>query len=309
MASYVTSAEQLIGNTPLLELTHIAKTKALPTRVFAKLEGFNPAGSAKDRVARSMLDEAERAGRLTADSTVIEPTSGNTGIGLALMAAVRGYRAIIVMPDTMSVERQQLIRAYDAEVVLTNGKKGMAGAIEKALTLAATIPHSFIPDQFSNPANPKAHYDTTGPEIYEALDGKVDVFVAGIGTGGTVTGVSRYLREHNPAVRIVGVEPSDSPVLSGGKAGPHGLQGIGAGFIPEALDTASYNELMTVTTDEAYDAARLLARTEGVLAGISSGAALSAALKLAAQAAYAGNNIVVLLPDTGDRYLSTELFK
>ncbi len=309
MASYVTSAEQLIGNTPLLELTHIHTTQQLPARVFAKLEGFNPAGSAKDRVARTMLDEAEKNGRLTSGATIIEPTSGNTGIGLALMAAVRGYRAIIVMPDTMSVERQQLIRAYGAEVVLTDGKKGMAGAIEKALQLATEIPHSFIPDQFSNPANPKAHYDTTGPEIYNALDGKVDVFVAGIGTGGTITGVSRYLREKTPAVRIVGVEPADSPVLSGGNAGPHGLQGIGAGFIPEALDITSYDELMTVTTDEAYEAARLLARTEGILAGISSGAALSAALKVATHADYTGKNIVVLLPDTGDRYLSTELFK
>ncbi len=309
MASYVISAEQLIGHTPLLELTHIETSRRLSARLFAKLEGFNPAGSAKDRVARTMLDEAEKDGRLTAGATVIEPTSGNTGIGLALMAAIRGYRAIIVMPDTMSVERQQLIRAYGAEVVLTDGTKGMAGAIEKALQLAAEIPHSFIPDQFGNPANPKAHYDTTGPEIFDALDGKVDVFMAGIGTGGTITGVSRYLREKTPTVRIIGVEPADSPVLSGGNAGPHGLQGIGAGFIPEALNTASYDELLTVTTEEAYEAARLLARTEGVLAGISSGAALSAALKVAAQADYAGKNIVVLLPDTGDRYLSTELFR
>ncbi len=309
MANYYISAAQLIGNTPLLELARTKEKNKLSARIFAKLEGFNPAGSAKDRVARHMLDNAERTGQLTPNSVIIEPTSGNTGIGLALMAAIRGYRAIIVMPDTMSIERQQLIRAYGAEVVLTDGKKGMAGAIEKAKELAATLPHSFIPDQFANPANPQAHYDTTGPEIYNALDGKVDVFVAGIGTGGTITGVSRYLREQIPGIHIIGVEPADSPVLSGGKAGPHGLQGIGAGFVPAALDTDSYDELITVTTDAAYTAARELARNEGVLVGISSGAALAAAMQMAALSAYADKNIVVLLPDTGDRYLSTELFK
>ncbi len=303
-----TSAEQLIGHTPLLELKRLKEKLHLYGKVFAKLEGFNPGGSAKDRVAKSMLDEAEKAGLLTADAVIIEPTSGNTGIGLALMAAVRGYRAIIVMPDTMSVERQQLMRAYGAEVVLTDGKKGMAGAIEKANQLAAEIPHSFIPDQFGNPANPKAHYNTTGPEIYAALDGKVDIFVAGIGTGGTITGTAQYLREQNAQTWIVGVEPADSPVLNGGTPGAHRLQGIGAGFVPAVLDTTGYNEVLTATTQDAFDAARELARTEGVLVGISSGAALYAALELAMRPEFTNKHIVVLLPDAGDRYLSTDLF-
>ncbi len=308
MAKYYTSIEQLIGNTPLLELKKMRKNRQLHGKLFAKLEGFNPAGSAKDRIARSMLDEAEKAGKLTPDTVIIEPTSGNTGIGLALVAAARGYSVKIVMPDTMSVERQQLMRAYGAEVVLTEGAKGMAGAIAKAQELAATLPASFIPDQFANPANPKAHYATTGPEIHAALDGKVDAFVAGIGTGGTITGTARYLREQNPAVHIIGVEPADSPVLSGGKADAHGLQGIGAGFVPAALDTDSYNEIVTVSTQNAYDAARELARTEGVLAGISSGAALYAAWQIAARPEFTDKHIVVLLPDIGDRYLSTDLF-
>lgn len=303
------SVEQLIGNTPLLALHNLKKKQALHGNLFAKLEFFNPGGSVKDRVAKAMLDEAEKAGVLVPDSVIIEPTSGNTGIGLALVAAVRGYRVIIVMPNTMSVERQMLMKAYGAELVLTDGAKGMAGAIQEAIRLAAETPHSFIPDQFANPANPKAHFDTTGPEIIDALDGKVDVFVAGIGTGGTISGTARYLRDKNPAVRVVGVEPADSPVLSGGKAGPHGLQGIGAGFIPETLDTSAYDEVIPVKTEEAYATARALARTEGVLVGISSGAALSAACDLAARPEYAGKNIVVLLPDTGDRYLSTDLFR
>lgn len=309
MAHIYTSAEQLIGNTPLLALNKLKNARQLHGNLFAKLEFLNPGGSVKDRVAKAMLDEAEKVGKLVPDSVIIEPTSGNTGIGLALVAAVRGYRVIIVMPDTMSVERQMLMKAYGAELVLTDGKKGMTGAIDEAKRLAAEIPHSFIPDQFANPANPKAHYNTTGPEIYEDLDGEVDVFVAGIGTGGTISGTAGYLRSKKPDVHVVGVEPADSPVLSGGKAGPHGLQGIGAGFIPAALDTSAYDEVLTITTDEAYAAARELARTEGVLVGISSGAALSAACALAARDEYAGKNIVVLLPDTGDRYLSTDLFK
>ncbi len=309
MSQLYTSAEQLIGNTPLLELVRLRERLQLYGKVFAKLEGFNPGGSAKDRVAKTMLDEAEKAGLITKDAVIIEPTSGNTGIGLALMAAVRGYRAIIVMPDTMSVERQQLMRAYGAEVVLTDGKKGMAGAIEKAKQLATETPNSFIPDQFGNPANPKAHYDSTGPEIFAALNGKVDIFVAGVGTGGTITGTAHYLREKNPQAWIVGAEPADSPVLNGGKPGAHRLQGIGAGFIPAVLDTNIYNEVLTVTTQDAYDAARELARTEGVLVGISSGAALYAALELAMRPEFNDKNIVVLLPDAGDRYLSTDLFK
>ena len=309
MANIYTSAEQLIGNTPLLALNNLENNRHLYGKLFAKLEFLNPGGSVKDRVARAMLDEAEKAGKLVPDSVIIEPTSGNTGIGLALVAAVRGYRVIIVMPDTMSVERQMLMRAYGAELVLTDGKKGMAGAIEKAKELAAATPHSFIPDQFGNPANPKAHFDTTGPEIFADLDGEVDVFVAGIGTGGTISGTAQYLRDKKPAVRVIGVEPADSPVLSGGKAGPHGLQGIGAGFVPTVLDTTAYDEVLTVTTEDAYAATRELARTEGVLVGISSGAALSAACNVAARPEYADKNIVVLLPDTGDRYLSTDLFR
>ena len=309
MAKIYTSVEQLIGNTPLLALNNLKTARQMQGNVFAKLEFFNPGGSVKDRVAKAMLDEAEKAGVLFPDSVIIEPTSGNTGIGLALVSAVRGYRAIIVMPDTMSIERQMLMKAYGAELVLTDGKLGMAGAIEKAKELAAEIPHSFIPDQFANPTNPKAHFDTTGPEIFQDLDGQVDVFVAGIGTGGTISGTAQYLREKNPDIRIIGVEPADSPVLTSGKAGAHALQGIGAGFIPATLDTTAYDEVLTVTTEDAYAAARALARTEGALVGISSGAALSAALTIAARPEYAGKNIVVLLPDTGDRYLSTDLFK
>lgn len=309
MAKIYTSVEQLIGNTPLLALNNLKTARQMQGNVFAKLEFFNPGGSVKDRVAKAMLDEAEKAGVLFPDSVIIEPTSGNTGIGLALVSAVRGYRAIIVMPDTMSIERQMLMKAYGAELVLTDGKLGMAGAIEKAKELAAEIPHSFIPDQFANPTNPKAHFDTTGPEIFHDLDGQVDVFVAGIGTGGTISGTAQYLREKNPDIRIIGVEPADSPVLTSGKAGAHALQGIGAGFIPATLDTTAYDEVLTVTTEDAYAAARALARTEGALVGISSGAALSAACAVAARPEYADKNIVVLLPDTGDRYLSTDLFR
>lgn len=309
MAKIYTCAEQLIGNTPLLALNNLKTAQQLRGNLFAKLEFLNPGGSVKDRVAKAMLDEAEKAGKLVSDSVIIEPTSGNTGIGLSLVAAVRGYRVIIVMPDTMSVERQMLMKAYGAELVLTDGKLGMAGAIDEAKRLAAETPHSFIPDQFANPANPKAHYDTTGPEIYSDLDGKVDVFVAGIGTGGTISGTAQYLREKNPAVRIVGVEPADSPVLTSGKAGAHALQGIGAGFIPDTLDTTAYDKVLTVTTEEAFAAARALAKSEGVLVGISSGAALSAACRLATREEYTDKNIVVLLPDTGDRYLSTDLFR
>ncbi len=309
MAHIYTSAEQLIGHTPLLALNRLEEKLQLRGKLFAKLEFLNPGGSVKDRVAKAMLDEAEKAGVLVPDSVIIEPTSGNTGIGLALVAAARGYRVIIVMPDTMSIERQMLMKAYGAELVLTDGKLGMAGAIERAKELAAATPHSFIPDQFGNPANPKAHFDTTGPEIFDDLNGEVDIFVAGIGTGGTITGTAGYLRSKKPDVWVVGVEPADSPVLSGGKAGPHGLQGIGAGFVPAVLDTAVYDEILPVTTQEAYGAARELARTEGVLVGISSGAALFAACELATRPEFTGKHIVVLLPDTGDRYLSTDLFK
>ena len=309
MANVYTSAEQLIGHTPLLALNKLEEKRQLRGKLFAKLEFLNPGGSVKDRVARAMLDEAEKAGVLVPDSVIIEPTSGNTGIGLALVGTARGYRVIIVMPDTMSVERQMLMKAYGAELVLTDGKLGMAGAIEKAKRLAAETPHSFIPDQFGNPANPKAHFDTTGPEIFDDLDGEVDVFVAGVGTGGTITGTAGYLRSKNPDVWVVGVEPADSPVLGGGKAAPHGLQGIGAGFIPAVLDTAAYNEVLAVSTQDAYDAARELARTEGVLVGISSGAALFAACEIAMRPEFTGKHIVVLLPDTGERYLSTDLFK
>ena len=309
MAHIYTSADQLIGRTPLLELTHMEKKENLSARVLAKLEYFNPAGSAKDRVALSMILDAEEKGLLKEGSTIIEPTSGNTGIGLACVAAARGYRTIIVMPDSMSAERQMLMGAYGAELVLTPGALGMTGSIAKAEELAKEIPGSFIPDQFGNPANSKAHYETTGPEIWTDTDGNVDIFVAGVGTGGTITGVGRYLKEKKPSVKIVAVEPYDSPLLSGGKSGPHGLQGIGANFVPTVLDTTVYDRIIPVTTAQAYDAARLMGKAEGVLVGISSGAALHAALELAKEPDNAGKTIVVLLPDTGDRYLSTDLFK
>ena len=308
MANIYTSADQLIGKTPLLELRHIEQAQGLQARILAKLEYFNPAGSVKDRVALRMIDEAERSGALRPDSVIIEPTSGNTGIGLASVAAARGYRIIIVMPDTMSVERRQLMKAYGAELVLSDGKAGMAGAIARADELAAQIPNSFIPGQFVNPANPRAHYETTGPEIWADTDGTVDVFVAGVGTGGTITGVGRYLKEQNPAVRVVAVEPAGSPVLSAGKAGAHKIQGIGAGFVPEVLDTAVYDEIIPVSNEDAFTAGRLVGRSEGVLVGISSGAAVHAAVELAKRPENAGKTIVVLLPDTGDRYLSTPLF-
>ncbi len=308
MGKIYTSAEQLIGRTPLLELTHIEAAAGLQARVLAKLESFNPGGSVKDRVAKAMLDEAEAAGKLKPGSVIIEPTSGNTGIGLAMMAAARGYRAVIVMPETMSIERRLLLKAYGAELVLTPGSQGMQGAIEKAEELAAQTPGSFVAGQFVNPANPAAHEATTGPEIWQDTDGQVDIFVAGAGTGGTVTGVGRYLKAQNPAVQVVAVEPAGSPVLGGGKAGPHGLQGIGAGFVPAVLDTTVYDEVLPVTEADAYAAGRLLGRKEGVLAGISSGAALWAALQVAKRPQSAGKTIVVLLPDTGDRYLSTPLF-
>ena len=304
-----TSVEQLIGATPLLELSNLEKQLGLKARLLAKLEYLNPAGSVKDRVARAMIDAAEREGKLGPDSVIIEPTSGNTGIGLACVAAARGYRVIIVMPDTMSRERRVLMKAYGAELVLTEGAKGMTGAIEKAEELASTIPGGFIAGQFVNPVNPQAHYDTTGPEIWNDTEGTVDIFVAGVGTGGTITGTGRYLKEKNPAVKIVAVEPATSAVLSGGKAGAHGLQGIGAGFVPEVLDTAVYDEIIPVQNGEAFAAGRLLGKREGVLAGISSGAALHAAIALAQRAENAGKTIVVLLPDTGDRYLSTALFE
>jgi len=298
------SMEQLIGCTPLLELARL-ENKA---RILAKLESFNPAGSVKDRVGLAMIREAEKRGALQKGSVIIEPTSGNTGIGLAAVAAVRGYRTIIVMPDTMSMERRLLMTAYEAELVLTDGKLGMKGAIEKAEELAKAMPLSFIPGQFVNPDNPKAHYESTGPEIWADTEGKIDVFVAGIGTGGTISGTGNFLKEQNPEIRVVGIEPADSAVLSGKAAGPHGLQGIGAGFIPEALDTTVYDEILPVTTEEAYAAARRMGREEGILVGISSGAALHGALELAGRPEYAGKTIVVLLPDAGDRYLSTALF-
>lgn len=302
------SVEQLIGKTPLVELCGIEKELGLKASVVAKLEYLNPAGSVKDRAALYMINEAEKDGRLKEGSVIIEPTSGNTGIGLACVAASRGYRVIIIMPDSMSEERRKLMKAYGAELILTDGKLGMAGAIKKANELSKEIEGSIVAGQFVNPANAKAHYETTGPEIYADCDGKVDIFVAGVGTGGTITGTGRYLKEKIDSVKVVGVEPHDSPVLSGGKAGAHGLQGIGAGFVPEVLDTSVYDEIMTVTTDEAYEAARLLGKREGILVGISSGAALSAAISLAKKEENAGKRIVVLLPDTGDRYLSTGLF-
>ena len=309
MSKIYTSVQQLIGATPLLELSHIEKEFHLKARVLAKLEGFNPAGSAKDRVALAMILDAEERGLLTPGGTVIEPTSGNTGIGLASVAAARGYRAIIVMPDSMSLERQLLMGAFGAELVLTPGTLGMSGAIAKAEQLRNQIPGSFIPDQFNNPANAKAHFDTTGPEIWTDTDGNVDIFVAGVGTGGTVTGVGEYLKQRNPAVQIVAVEPADSPLLSGGKAGPHGLQGIGANFIPGVLNQKIYDRIIPVTTEDAYAAGRMMGRREGILVGISSGAALHAALQLAKLEENAGKTIVVLLPDTGDRYLSTDMFR
>ena len=308
MSHIYTSADQLIGRTPLLELTHLEKKYGLKARILAKLEYFNPAGSVKDRIAKAMIDDAEAKGLLKEGSVIIEPTSGNTGIGLASVAAARGYRIIIVMPETMSVERRQLMKAYGAELVLTEGAKGMKGAIAKADELAKEIPNSFIPGQFVNPANPKAHFETTGPEIWEDTDGGVDVFVAGVGTGGTVTGVGRYLKSKNPAVRVVAVEPKSSAVLSTGVAGPHKIQGIGAGFVPAVLDTGVYDEIIPVENDDAFATGRELGKSEGVLVGISSGAALWAALELAGRPENAGKTIVVLLPDTGDRYLSTPLF-
>ncbi len=308
MSKIYTAADQLIGRTPLLRLVRLEQQLGLNAVLLAKLESFNPAGSVKDRVAKAMLDDAETKGLIGPGGTIIEPTSGNTGIGLASVAAARGYRVVIVMPDTMSVERRQLMMAYGAELVLTPGSRGMTGAIEKAKELAHETPGSFIPGQFENPANPDAHYRTTGPEIWQDTDGKIDLFVAGVGTGGTITGVSRYLKEQNPAIHVAAVEPADSPVLSGGKAGPHKLQGIGAGFVPDALDQNAYDEVLTVTTEQAFEASRALGRAEGVLAGISSGAALAGAIRLAKLPENAGKTIVTLLPDTGDRYLSTGLF-
>ena len=308
MANIYTSADQLIGKTPLLELTQIEKSEGLNAKILAKLEYFNPAGSVKDRIAKAMIDDAEAKGILKTGSTIIEPTSGNTGIGLASVAAARGYRIIIVMPETMSVERRQLMKAYGAELVLTEGAKGMKGAIAKAEELAEEIPGSFIPGQFDNPENPKAHELTTGPEIWEDTEGCVDAFVAGVGTGGTITGTGRYLKKMNPAVKIIAMEPAESPVLSAGHGGPHKIQGIGAGFVPKVLDTGIYDEIVTVEDDDAFAGAKLLARTEGMLVGISSGAALYAAIALARREEYAGKTIVVLLPDSGDRYYSTPLF-
>ena len=308
MAKIYTSADQLIGRTPLLELTHLEQEYGLKAKVYAKLEYFNPAGSVKDRVAKMMLDDAEKEGKLTKDSVIIEPTSGNTGIGLASVAAARGYRIIIVMPDTMSVERRQLMKAYGAELVLSEGAKGMKGAIAKANELAEEIPNSFIPGQFVNPSNPKAHYETTGPEIWEDTEGKVDYFVAGVGTGGTVTGVGKYLKEKNPAVKVVAVEPATSAVLSTGVAGAHKIQGIGAGFVPEILDTTIYDEIIPVANEDAFALGKKIGTSEGVLVGISSGAAVWAALEVVKRPENEGRNIVVLLPDTGDRYLSTPLF-
>lgn len=308
MAHIYTSADQLIGHTPLLELTHLEKEYGLKTRLLAKLEYFNPAGSVKDRVALAMIEDAEQKGALTPQSVIIEPTSGNTGIGLASVAAARGYRIIIVMPDSMSVERRQLMKAYGAELVLTPGAQGMKGAIAKAEELAKEIPHSFIPGQFVNEANPRAHYAATGPEIWEDTDGEVDAFVAGVGTGGTITGVGRYLKEKNPAVRIVAVEPKTSAVLSTGVAGSHKIQGIGAGFVPAVLDTGIYDEIIPVADEDAFAAGRRIGQSEGVLVGISSGAAVHAALQLARRPEFEGKTIVVLLPDTGDRYLSSPMF-
>lgn len=308
MANIYTSADQLIGKTPLLELTHIEHTEKLEARILAKLEYFNPAGSVKDRVAKAMIDDAEAKGLLNPRSVLIEPTSGNTGIGLAAVAAARGYRIILVMPETMSVERRQLLKAYGAELVLTEGSKGMKGAIAKAAELAKEIPDSFLPGQFVNPANPAIHRATTGPEIWQDTDGQVDIFVAGVGTGGTITGVGDYLKSRNPSVKVVAVEPADSPVLSGGTAGAHKIQGIGAGFVPEILNTEVYDEILTVSNEDAFVYGRRVGQQEGVLVGISSGAAVWAAVELAKRPENKGKTIVVLLPDTGDRYLSTPLF-
>ena len=309
MANIYTSVEQLIGKTPLVELTKIEKKYDLKAKLLVKIEFLNPGGSVKDRVAKAMLDDAEEKGILTKDSVIIEPTSGNKGIGLALMSVARGYRCIIVMPDTMSMERRMLMKAYGAELVLTDGAKGMAGAIAKAEELAKEIPNSFIPGQFENPSNAKAHYLTTGPEIMKDTDGNVDIFVAGVGTGGTLTGTGRYLKEQKPEIKVVAVEPADSAVLSGKPAGPHGLQGIGAGFIPRVLDTTVYDEIIPVSNEDAYAFGKMIGRTEGILVGISAGAALFAAIELAKKEENAGKNIVVLLPDTGDRYLSTTMFE
>lgn len=308
MSKIYTSASQLIGKTPLLELTHIEKKFGLKAKVIAKLEYFNPAGSVKDRIAKAMLDTAKAEGKLKPTSVIIEPTSGNTGIGLAAVAAAEGYRAIIVMPETMSVERRQLMKAYGAELVLSDGSKGMSGAIAKAKELAAETPDSFIPGQFENPANPKAHFDTTGPEIYEDTDGEVDIFVAGVGTGGTITGVGEFLKSKKPDVKVVAVEPKTSAVLSTGVAGPHKIQGIGAGFVPDTLNTKIYDEIISVDNDDAFETGKLIGKSEGVLVGISSGAAVYAAIELAKRPENEGKNIVVLLPDTGDRYMSTPLF-
>lgn len=308
MSNIYKTADQLIGKTPLLELSHIEKNLGLEATVLAKLEYFNPAGSVKDRIAKAMIDDAEASGKLKPDSVIIEPTSGNTGIGLAAVAAARGYRIIIVMPETMSVERRQLMKAYGAELVLSDGAKGMKGAIAKAQELAEEIPNSFIPSQFTNPANPEAHRKTTGPEIFEDTDGKVDIFVAGVGTGGTLTGVGEYLKSKNPDVKIIAVEPASSAVLSTGVAGPHKIQGIGAGFVPEVLNTKVYDEIIPVSNEDAFETGRLIGKSEGVLVGISSGAAAWAAIQLAKRPENKGKNIVVLLPDTGDRYLSTPLF-
>lgn len=308
MSKIYRSADELIGGTPLMELTHIEKALGLKAKILAKLEYFNPAGSVKDRIAKAMIDDAEEKGLLKKGSVIIEPTSGNTGIGLASVAAARGYRIIIVMPETMSVERRQIMKAYGAELVLTDGAKGMKGAIEKADELAKEIPNSFIPGQFVNPANPKAHFEHTGPEIYEDTEGKVDFFVAGVGTGGTITGVGEYLKSRKPDVKIVAVEPATSAVLSTGVAGAHKIQGIGAGFVPDVLDTKVYDEIIPVSNEDAFATGKLIGKKEGVLVGISSGAALSAAIELAKRPENNGKNIVVLFPDTGDRYLSTPLF-
>lgn len=308
MSKIFTSADQLIGHTPLMELTNIEKKHGLKAKLLAKLEYFNPAGSVKDRIAKAMINDAEEKGLLKPGSVIIEPTSGNTGIGLASVAAARGYRIIIVMPETMSVERRQIMKAYGAELVLTEGAKGMKGAIAKAEELSKEIPNSFIPGQFVNPANPKAHFETTGPEIFDDTDGKVDIFVAGVGTGGTVTGVGQYLKSRNPSVKVVAVEPKSSAVLSTGVAGPHKIQGIGAGFVPDVLDTKVYDEIIPVTNEDAFAAGKEIGRSEGVLVGISSGAALWAGIDLAKRPENSGKTIVVLLPDTGDRYLSTPLF-
>ena len=309
MSRIYTSSESLIGNTPLLELKHLEEEFGLHARLLAKLEFFNPGGSAKDRVASRMIADAEEKGLLKPGSVIIEPTSGNTGIGLAAVGAAKGYRVIIVMPDTMSIERQLLMKAYGAELILTDGAKGMKGSIEKAEELAKELPNSFIPDQFANPANPEAHYLTTGPEIWQDTDGQVDIFIAGVGTGGTLSGTGKYLKEKNPELKVIAVEPASSPLLSQGIAGPHGLQGIGANFIPKALDTEIYDEIIPVTEDDAYCFGRLMARKEGILVGISSGAALWSAVRTAQNPENKGKTIVVLLPDTGERYLSTEMYK